>query len=282
MMFFKTDQFLSRKYPFFILDFKRILFLSIFIFSLMILLKPFGFENYLGNKLLAAIGFGIVSFLSLILNNFFIKKKLHKIGLNKWTVLNEIIYNLVSLTSISISNYLYYLFFVERTSFNFVIFIYFVFITCIIGSLPISFIVLIRHNYILKNKLHQIVGVEDVENENGDNYIKLSTLNKSEEEFSILIKEFLFLEVIKNHIHVYYIDNDSVKTKILRNTLTNIMEELQAHKNIFRCHRSYVLNLNNILSAKGNSNGYKIELRKHEHQVPLSRQYVVDFQKLFY
>ena len=51
-------------------------------------------------------------------------------------------------------------------------------------------------------------------------------------------------------------------------------EELKAYENIFQCHRSFVVNVNNITSAKGNSNGYQLRLGNSYTTIPVSRQYV--------
>jgi DNA-binding LytR/AlgR family response regulator len=57
-------------------------------------------------------------------------------------------------------------------------------------------------------------------------------------------------------------------------TLTAVIEELKDYENIFQCHRSFVVNVNNITSAKGNSNGYQLRLGNCPLSIPVSRSYV--------
>ena len=57
-------------------------------------------------------------------------------------------------------------------------------------------------------------------------------------------------------------------------TLSAVLDDLQQYENIFQCHRSFVVNLNNITSAQGNSNGYQLKLGKAPTTVPVSRTYV--------
>ena len=57
-------------------------------------------------------------------------------------------------------------------------------------------------------------------------------------------------------------------------TLTAVIEELKDYQNIFQCHRSFVINVNNITSAKGNSNGYQLTLGTCTNTIPVSRSYV--------
>ena len=53
-----------------------------------------------------------------------------------------------------------------------------------------------------------------------------------------------------------------------------MLGELEDYHNVFQCHRSFVVNLNNITSAKGNSNGYVLELGGGLASVPVSRSFV--------
>jgi two-component system LytT family response regulator len=62
------------------------------------------------------------------------------------------------------------------------------------------------------------------------------------------------------------------KTEI-RSTLTALKAELP-YDNIFQCHRSFLVNINNISSAKGNSNGYQLRLGECTDIIPVSRTFV--------
>ena len=46
------------------------------------------------------------------------------------------------------------------------------------------------------------------------------------------------------------------------------------YENIFQCHRSFVVNVNNITAAQGNSNGYQLTLGTCTNTIPVSRSYV--------
>ena len=60
----------------------------------------------------------------------------------------------------------------------------------------------------------------------------------------------------------------------IQSTLAGVLDDLAEYGNIFQCHRSFVVNLNNISSAKGNSNGYTLELGDGLATVPVSRSFV--------
>ena len=65
-----------------------------------------------------------------------------------------------------------------------------------------------------------------------------------------------------------------INTIELHTTLTAVLDDLKEYENVFQCHRSFVVNLNNITSAQGNSNGYQLKLGKCSAIVPVSRTYV--------
>jgi len=93
-------------------------------------------------------------------------------------------------------------------------------------------------------------------------------------DLQLPINNLLYIEAQKNNVSVCYINNDKTATAELHTTLAAVLDDLQAYQNIFQCHRSFVVNLNNITSAQGNSNGYQLKLGKCPTVVPVSRTYV--------
>ena len=93
-------------------------------------------------------------------------------------------------------------------------------------------------------------------------------------DLQLSINDLLFIEAQKNNVAVSYMNDGHVATTELHTTLAAVLDDLQAYENIFQCHRSFVVNLNNITSAQGNSNGYQLRLGKCPTIVPVSRTYV--------
>ena len=90
----------------------------------------------------------------------------------------------------------------------------------------------------------------------------------------IPINSLLYIEAQKNHVSVCYMKDGKPATIEVHTTLTAVIEELKDYQNIFQCHRSFVINVNNITSAKGNSNGYQLTLGPCTNTIPVSRSYV--------
>ncbi len=147
------------------------------------------------------------------------------------------------------------------------------------GALPIIFSVLLNYNRKLKKHLmevgqiNSIIQTEKKEEPSIEESISLQSDNKKE-EFLFIEKEFYFAESSANYVTLIYSDNGVVSKKILRTTLKNILEQVQDCSSIVRCHRSFIINLNQIEKVDGNSRGYEIFLKNDAGIVPVSRSYI--------
>lgn len=90
----------------------------------------------------------------------------------------------------------------------------------------------------------------------------------------IPLNDLLYIEAQKNNVAVYYLSNGQLNRIEIQSTLASVLNDLKDYPNIFQCHRSFVVNLNSITSAKGNSNGYTLELGGGLATVPVSRSFV--------
>ena len=91
---------------------------------------------------------------------------------------------------------------------------------------------------------------------------------------SLPINDLLCIEAQKNNVAVSYLKDGELEKAEIQSTLSAVLEDLCGYGNIFQCHRSFIVNVNNISSAKGNSNGYTLELGGGCVTVPVSRSYV--------
>ena len=88
------------------------------------------------------------------------------------------------------------------------------------------------------------------------------------------LNNLLYIEAQKNNVMVSYLCEGKVTSKEVHTTLTAVLDELKDYENVFQCHRSFLVNLNNITSARGNSNGYQLILKGSQHIIPVSRSFV--------
>ncbi len=280
MVALKFIQFFNRKYPFLYISMGSIFIISFCVGFFLFVLRPFGFVNYENNKIIACLGFSLVTLISLFLINF-IKKRFIKKIVVKWTIFKEFIFLNLVILLITIGNYFYLSLIIVDFQLSFFYFIYTLFLTFSIGIFPVGFVTLFRYNRFKNNKLGLLIN-DGNDGNDGNEIIKFISLNKTDKEVIINKVDFLYVEAIKNNVHIYYYDNELVKTVSIRNTLKNIENQCEEDKALFRCHRSFIVNTNNIKTAKGNSNSYKIYFNNYNHFIPVSRSYTKAFQDLIY
>ena len=127
------------------------------------------------------------------------------------------------------------------------------------------------YNQILRNRLDMLIN-KDSDVQQG----RTVTLHDDAVKTNDLVidaADFIYAEVRKNNIKVYYLKCGELATRELRTTMTALVSSIDI-QNIIQCHRSFVINVNHITQAKGNSNGYKLKLDKCTDVIPVSRTYV--------
>lgn len=106
----------------------------------------------------------------------------------------------------------------------------------------------------------------------------LSTQLKAD-DFDLDLERFLFARSDKNYVE-FFLDGDGSSERLLkRMTIKALEQQLASHPNLYRCHRSYMVNLDKIAGIEGNAQGYRLKLKGSEHPVPVSRNLIRDFEE---
>jgi DNA-binding LytR/AlgR family response regulator len=91
--------------------------------------------------------------------------------------------------------------------------------------------------------------------------------------FSIKSVDILFVESTDNYVTVHTLEKGKVKKIMLRNTMKRLEKELEGTM-IQRCHRSYMVNFENIKLVKLISTSLYIYMDSSEEiRIPVSRTY---------
>jgi len=91
--------------------------------------------------------------------------------------------------------------------------------------------------------------------------------------FSIQSADILFVESTDNYVTVHTLEKGKVKKIMLRNTMKRLEKELEGTL-IQRCHRSYMINFENIKQVKLISTSLYIYMDSPEEiRIPVSRTY---------
>lgn len=251
--------------------------ISIFVFLFLFVFKPFGLDYFEDPKDISIfIGYGAVSFVVLIILQYLIPSLMHSVFFeDNWRVYKEILYILLTVACIGIGNMLYsaWLGFVHL---NTGALLFFESVTILVALIPVTLSVLIKQNYLLRKNLRQSNALSDKLYRKsrmghiGGTVVHLTSENAND-NFSAEAKDIYYVAAADNYIEVHVKQQDQMKKILLRSTLKNAHDTLKRFSNFYRCHRTYIINLDKVESVTGNSQGYKLILFDTETPIPVSR-----------
>ena len=139
--------------------------------------------------------------------------------------------------------------------------------------LPYSFAILIVY---YKNQRAEIESLKSNANKPIEKRLIIFKDENGKIKFSVLAKDLLLLESTDNYVSVFYILENKVQRKLLRNTLKN-MEEMLKENNILRCHRSFMVNPANVNFMQKEGKKLNLKLNHFDKPVPVSEKYSSPF-----
>ncbi len=267
----QSKLFLTRKYPFPQSSnrLKDCAVYSIIVFLILYLLEPFGFSEYRGNKFLVSLIFGAVTFGCCYLNGLAIQPLQKRVS--PWRVWHEALSVLIMNLFVCICNIFVFLI-VFHSSISLELILLSLYWTFIIGIFLTVFSVGLNYHRYLRSQLETLL--DKTTEVQTDIIVTIHDTSVRGNDLQLPINDLLYIEAQKNNVLVRYMKDNDINTTELHTTLTAVLDDLKEYENIFQCHRSFVVNLNNITSAQGNSNGYQLILGKCPAIVPVSRTYV--------
>ena len=93
--------------------------------------------------------------------------------------------------------------------------------------------------------------------------------------------QFLYAESDGNYVVFYLKQENEIRKKVIRNSISEVENQLSGQSHFFRTHRSFIVNLEKITGKEGNASGYRLYLEGLSTEIPVSRQNVTRFDKLF-
>lgn len=225
-------------------------------------------EKVLAIGLYTGIGLFLLIFQFFLLQNIFIRK--YTLGITiLWIILSFLI---IGTSSFIINAFLY-----NEGRFYFSVFIYFQGVILSINIIPVILFVLIHYNLTLRKRLRMAVQINNSiqnksQNSDKGQIVVLNSENRND-KLELSLSSLLFITSVDNYIDVYYIDNRIIKHKLLRYSLSGIEQDNPNVTDLFRCHKSYIVNKIKIDSVTGNAAGYKLRLKDYSDYIPISRKW---------
>jgi DNA-binding LytR/AlgR family response regulator len=249
----------------------QIFFTAVFAFVFIVTYRPFGYDKWYGNigdmKLLA--GTAVVVILGMVLIIFtrigmFFMSKTHEITLAVyiWMITAEIFLLGGFYTALEV-----FILHDERSPFH--LLLNAVQNTSLILLIPYTLSILFFAWKDIKRKLDQVVQqfrdpseiFIPIKDEKGVLRLTLKSVN------------ILYLESNDNYVNVHFLDNEKAKTYLVRNSLKQLEKSLKEYP-IYRCHRSYSVNIKNIKMIRKAKKGYELVINSPKEEcLPVSKSY---------
>lgn len=253
-----------------------------FAFFFMWVFEPFGLYNLSPiTQKVKVIGLYLGCGLLLMILQFYI---LQDIVIKKHTVLKTIIWILLSFVILGLSTSTINDILFNNSAFSISSIIYFQGVILTLNIIPVSFFILLHYSWTLKKRLNRASQINSrIESQQSkiieNKKVVINSENKKE-RFEISLSKLLFVTSLDNYIEIYIWDNDSLQKKILRNSLIKLEQDNSGIDEIFRCHKSYIINKAKIESIIGNAAGYKLKLYDYDMLIPVSRKWNKDIQEV--
>ncbi len=139
--------------------------------------------------------------------------------------------------------------------------------------LPYSFAILIVY---YKNQRIEIELLKSNANKPTEKRLLAFKDENGKIKFSVLAKDLLLLESTDNYVSVFYILDNKVQRKLLRNTLKN-MEQMLKENSVVRCHRSFMVNIANVEFMQKDYKKFNLKIKHLEKVIPVSEKYSTPF-----
>lgn len=290
---------------------------GLFVFMFLFLFKPFRLDLYNTSQLLyTAAVYGFITGGVIFLGDFtFIKAIAPHINEDKWTLGKQILWNMLLMVCIAWLNV-----YVTQLMHNMVLPLWWHFNmlkwVIMLGVFPVVIAELLSYNHYLQQhiksalKLSQLVqqpqhsrplqtvknagstsnkifpgaGTSDalivIEKEDEQKVTCVLTGENQADKLELSEYSLLVVQALDNYVNVFWEEAGCLKTTMLRNTLTSIVEQLNGASGIYRSHRGWLVNTRRVNRVEGNAQGLRLSVDLMQQQVPVSRGNISGYRRL--
>jgi LytTr DNA-binding domain len=247
--------------------------ISMTIVFILVVFQPFGTSTFdHPYKYWILIGYGIITFLAGLLFYFFVSIITREKRLNRWSVVDEVLFLFCIILICQVSCYFYW-----ATMFvgylDWAHFIGFFKIASLISLVPVSVYLLFIYQKYKEVKFvsNDESPIQKTEPEKEDRQLTIYGAGKNEK--IVLAPENLYLiKSEDNYVILFLNENGKIIKRMMRNTLSDI--EQQIGNSFFRCHRSFIINPSKIENIEGNITNMRISMATIDTKIPVSRSMV--------
>lgn len=101
------------------------------------------------------------------------------------------------------------------------------------------------------------------------------------DHFYLVPSELLCVRSDGNYLEFFLKNEEQSEKKIKRMTLKSAENQLSSFPFILKTHRAYLVNIRQIKKVSGNAQGYQLNIKNLDFNVPVSRSHIESFNKIF-
>ena len=268
-------------------SFRDILLISlgsgIVVVAFLTIFKPFGIDTVNKDIFFYLCGYGLIDSVVTALNLILWPLILPAFFNNyRWTTGKNLISILWILLTISLSNFVYGEYLVgqdyveglkqlDRAGFS-----SWIFMTFSVGVIPVVFALyfiekkLVRSNQHLAEEFNKNIKGPDT-----DRSVQEIVIDSGRDTaLRINSSDFICVQAEGgNYATIYWLNESEIKKEMLRLTLLGFLEKTESIESIVRCHKSYILNLEKVVSFRGNARSVTVMLDGLDFEIPVSRSF---------
>ncbi len=124
----------------------------------------------------------------------------------------------------------------------------------------------IKRAQLLSKQLPQITVEEPITLQIQEESVKASSI-------VMQLSDFVYAQSEGNYVTIYHLEDGALVQKLIRLSLKQLEIQLENLSQIKRCHRSYLINIQHIITIKGNARSLTIQLDKVSENIPVSRSF---------
>ena len=122
--------------------------------------------------------------------------------------------------------------------------------------------------------------IQPTQEDNTNPVSQITLEGNTNEHVNLEISDLLYIEAVGNYVKVVLLREGEVHTNMLRATMKQMEDQLQAYAIIVRCHRAFMVNLNQVEHISSNSRAMQLVMRHSHDAIPVSRSNYIKLKEL--
>lgn len=109
---------------------------------------------------------------------------------------------------------------------------------------------------------------------------KILLSGSTKESIELILSDFLYAEALGNYVKIAYMDEGKAQQQMLRTTIKQLTDDLNAYPSFQRCHRAFIINMNQIDHVENQSSNFQLIMKHCLTGIPVSKSYLTQIKEI--